>query len=139
MEKETKILLLTHGGWGMQLVESLGMILGKVSCTHEIPLKAEYNFSEYYEKVLSYVNTISENSLILTDLFGGTTSNVAAKIGKDTGIKVLSGLSSPLLLEACSQLQFQGVIDFEAVLKVGEESCKDVVKEIIQQMKKGEK
>ena len=42
MEKETKIVLLTHGGWGEALVGSLGMILGSIDCVHEIALKPSY-------------------------------------------------------------------------------------------------
>lgn len=136
MEKETKILLLTHGGWGSHLVESLGMILGKVEGTHEIALLPEYTFVEYYKMVNDYVATISNDSIILTDMFGGTTSNVAAKIGNDTGIKVICGLSSPMLLEACSQLQFNGKMDVDVILEAGKTACKDVVDEIQKAMSK---
>lgn len=82
MEKP-QVLLLTHGGWGMGLVESTKMIIGAVDFVHEIPLTPEVTFSEYYLEVKNYVEKVPSNSIILTDLFGGTTTNVGAKVGKE--------------------------------------------------------
>ena len=136
MKKETKIVILTHGGWGCKLVEALGMVFGEITCTHEIPLLPQYTFAEYYQMVEEYLGTISTDSVVITDIFGGTTSNVAAKIGNDTGIRVISGLSAPILLEACSQLQFQNMLDADKILETGQGSCKDVVKEVLDAMGK---
>lgn len=130
MEKETKILLLTHGGWGEALVDSLRMILGAIDCVHEIPLKPSYTLPEYMSMVREYVDTISPDSLIIADLFGGTPSNVGAAIGNQTGIKVFCGLNAPMLLEACVELQSEGKLDFDAILAAGASACKDVVAEV---------
>ena len=126
MEKP-QVLLLTHGGWGMGLVESAKMIIGAVDFVHEIPLTPEATFSEYYIEVKDFVEKVPPNSIILTDLFGGTTTNVGAKVGKEKNIKVISGLNAPLLIEACSQIKFTGAIDFNSVLETGQQSVKDVV------------
>jgi len=131
-----KVLLLTHGGWGIALVDSLKMIMGSVDFVHEIPLTPEVTFEEYYNIVNEYVDTMPENSLILTDIFGGTTTNVAAKIGRDRGLKVISGLNAPLLTEVCSEIVFNGNYDFDAVLTVGKTSVKDVVKDILDSINK---
>ncbi|WP_176494715.1 PTS sugar transporter subunit IIA [Anaerocolumna aminovalerica] len=133
MEKP-QVLLLTHGGWGMGLVESTKMIIGAVDFVHEIPLTPEVTFSEYYLEVKNYVEKVPSNSIILTDLFGGTTTNVGAKVGKEKNVKVISGLNAPLLIEACSQIKFTGEIDFNSVLEMGQQSVKDVVSEIMKSL-----
>lgn len=134
-----KVLLLTHGGWGMVLVNSIEMIMGSVDFVHEIPLNPEMTFEEYYNAVNQYVETMPEGSLILTDIFGGTTTNVAAKIGHQRGLKVISGLNAPILMEVCSGIVFGKGYDFEAVITAGKASVKDVVNEILDSMnKKGE-
>ncbi len=130
MEKKTTIVLLTHGGWGMSLVKSLGMILGKIECVHEIPLEPSYTLSDYMGMVREYVETISTDSLIMTDLIGGTPSNVAAVIGNQTGIHVFCGLNAPMLLEACVELQSAGHIDYDVVLEAGQSACKDVIEAV---------
>lgn len=136
MDRKTEIVILTHGGWGSKLVESLKMVFGEITCVHEIPLLPQYTFAEYYQMVEEYLADLSNESVVLTDIFGGTTSNVAAKIGHASGMRVISGLSAPLLLEACSQLQYQGALDADKLLEVGRGAAKDVVKEILSNMGK---
>lgn len=128
--KPTKIVLLTHGGWGTQLVKSLEMILGKIDCVHEIVLEPSFTMPEYLGMVRSYADTISEDSLIITDLFGGTPSNVGAAVGNQTGIRVFCGLNAPMLLEAAMELQNGGALDFDTILAAGTGACKDVVAEV---------
>ena len=41
MEKKPQILLLTHGGWGMSLVQGVKMILGSVDFVKETALLPE--------------------------------------------------------------------------------------------------
>ncbi|SEJ84774.1 PTS system, D-glucosaminate-specific IIA component [Propionispira arboris] len=135
MEK-AKILLLTHGGWGKELVESLKMIIGNIDCVEEIPLLPQYTFSEYFNLVKEKLKIFPQNTLIITDLFGGTTTNVAAKLGQELGVQVISGLNAPLLLEACSEIMNNGTYSIEALLKIGNHSCKDVVREVIANINK---
>ena len=132
--KETRILLLTHGGWGMHLVKAAEMILGKIECCDEIPLKPEYTFQDYCELIDAYTEKVSQNSLVISDLFGGSTTNAALKVCYPKQIRVLTGLSAPLLIEACSQLQFQHEFNMEQLCKVGHESCHDVIEEMKRKM-----
>lgn len=137
MEKP-QILLLTHGGWGKALSESLKMIMGSVDFVYEIPLAPEMTFSEYYTLADIYAAKMPKKSLIFTDVFGGTTTNAAARIGKERNIKVISGLNAPLMIEACTQIQFTGDCNFEMVLKQGQASIMDVVGEIVKSMEEKE-
>ena len=128
--KPVKIVLLTHGGWGTQLAKSLEMILGKIDCVHEIALEPSFTLPEYLGMVREYVDAISPDSLIITDLLGGTPSNVAAVVGNQTGVRVFCGLNAPMLLEAAMELQNDGALDFDTILAVGKDACKDVVAEV---------
>lgn len=136
MDGKPQILLLTHGGWGMSLVKGVRMILGTVDFVTEVALLPEMTLPEYLGKVKEEVEKMPAGSLILTDVFGGTTTNVGAKLGRDFGVKVYSGLNAPMLLEACSQIAFTGALDMEGVLTSGQEAVKDVVEEVVKSMNK---
>lgn len=136
MDGKPQILLLTHGGWGMSLVKGVRMILGTVDFVTEVALLPEMTLPEYLGKVKEEVGKMPAGSLILTDVFGGTTTNVGAKLGRDFGIKVYSGLNAPMLLEACSQIAFTGALDMEGVLTSGQAAVKDVVEEVVKSMNK---
>ena len=136
METKPQILLLTHGGWGMSLVQGVRMILGSVDFVKEVALLPEMTLPEYMGLVKAEVETLPEGSLIMTDVFGGTTTNVAAKLGREYGIKVYSGLNAPMLLAACSDISFEGTLNQEDVLEARQTAVKDVVEEILNAMKK---
>lgn len=102
MLRKEPIILLTHGGWGEGLLNSIKMIVGTVENVHEVALAPSDNLSEYIERVEETVREVkwSEKLLVLTDIKGGTTSNVALRLSRDYNILAISGLNTALLLEA---------------------------------------
>lgn len=136
MKEKPQILILTHGGWGMSMMKGIQMILGAVDFVSEVPLLPETTFSEYYEKVEKIVASLPKNSIIMTDVFGGTTTNVGAKLGRDYNIKVYSGLNAAMLLDACSQIECSGEVDTDNVFAAGKNAVRDVVTEILSSMNK---
>ena len=70
-ESLPQILLLTHGGWGQQLCNSLRMVMGEIKGVTEIALMPVDTLGEFYQRVEAVVKTMPEGSLILTDFIGG--------------------------------------------------------------------
>lgn len=101
MEKQP-ILILTHGGWGEHLLSSIKMIVGAVENVYEVSLAPEDSLTDYVERVTDKIKELSwsDKLLILTDIKGGTTSNVALRLSRDYNILAISGLNTALLLEA---------------------------------------
>ncbi|MFN3067733.1 PTS sugar transporter subunit IIA [Serratia sp. J2] len=126
-----QILLLTHGGWGQQLRESVRMVIGETSGVFDIALMPVDTLAEFHERVEQQVKTMPEGSLILTDFIGGTTSNVAARLSRDYAIGVISGLNATMLLAAID-LREQGNLlnHLDELVELGRNSCLDVVKQI---------
>ncbi|GEN88994.1 PTS fructose transporter subunit IIA [Oceanobacillus sp. FSL W8-0428] len=98
--KTYEILLLTHGGWGMTLKEKLTMIIGEIHGVSEVALEPSDTTETFLQKVKEKVTKMPADSLILTDIAGGTTSNIALTFSKDYQINILSGLNSMMLMEA---------------------------------------
>lgn len=135
MEKP-KILLLTHGGWGLHLVKSLEMILGKLDFVEEVALMPQDTFPDYMALVKEKLKLCSPGSVIITDLFGGTTTNVAAKLGNELGFPVVSGLNAPLLLEAASEIARGGAVSIARLLLAGNGGCRDVLGDLARHREK---
>lgn len=139
---EEKIILLTHGGWGNALKNSVEMILGKVDFVSEVALTPQMLMSEFKQAVEDVIqeeiNKAWEKQAelhitLLTDIFGGTPTNVAAiiaKEGKGCQISVIAGLNCPLLIEACTQILYSQELDLDKVLKNSQSSIFDVMKRI---------
>ena len=131
MEKELEILLLTHGDWGKYIIEAGKMIVGNVDRVSQISLNPADTFEEFYEKVEKKVSEMKEGSLIITDIFGGTTTNVAAKLSLSYNINIISGLNAPLLFEALlniDSINEDSVLD--SIVEEGRDSCKNILKEL---------
>ena len=137
MEKKLEILLLTHGDWGKYIIEAGKMIVGNVDCVSHIALNPADTFEEFYETVEKKISSMKEGSLVITDICGGTTTNVAAKASLNHNINIISGLSAPLLFEALLNIES---IDEESTLdrivEEGKDSCKNILKELKKMTKK---
>ena len=132
-EPLSQILLLTHGGWGQQLCNSLCMVTGEIKGVTEIALMPVDTLGEFYQRVEAVVKTLPEGSLILTDSIGGTTSNVAARLSADYPVAVISGLNASLLLEALDKRE-QGPLSacVAELVEAARSSCLDVVAHVRQ-------
>lgn len=131
-----KILILTHGEWGGYLIESAKMIVGDTSRIDFLPLYPQETLEEFTEKVEKKVEEIGKDIIFLTDISGGTTSNVAMRIAYKNGQKVISGLSAPLLFETVNvldEIDTDGIIN--EVLEEARDNCKDVLKELLNNQK----
>ncbi|WP_075180382.1 PTS sugar transporter subunit IIA [Pantoea sp. 1.19] len=132
-ESLSGILLLTHGGWGQQLCNSLCMVAGEIKDVTEIALMPVDTWGEFYQRVEAVVKTLPAGSLILTDFIGGTPSNVAARLSADYPVAVISGLNASLLLEALDKRE-QGPLSacVTELVEAARSSCLDVVAHVRQ-------
>lgn len=131
MNTTPQILLLTHGGWGQHLRDSLRMVIGDIDGVFDIALMPVDTLEEFMHKVKERVQTMPAGSLVLTDFLGGTTSNVAARLSMDYDIGVIAGLNASLLLAAIDQRDSGALTDhLDLLVETGKGSCIDVVKHI---------
>ena len=126
MENEP-ILLLTHNGWGLELVKSVQMIVGEVTNVHEVALQAEDSQGDHLERVTEKIDQLTWHNqlLILTDVKGGTPSNVALRLSKDYDLLIVSGLCTSLLLESVMKQSGPGfrLQDAEMIQQAAVDSC----------------
>lgn len=92
------------------MLKSVQMIVGEISNVHEVALNAEDSLPEYLERVKTQIEQLEwqENLLILTDIKGGTPSNVALRLSKDYKVVAISGLCASMLLEAVMKQETGG-------------------------------
>jgi mannose PTS system EIIA component len=96
------ILLLTHRGLGKALIEAAHDVVGPLSL-HVIAV--EFGSADDADSVAHraayYMRELDHGSgvLVLTDLYGSTPSNIAARlVTQGTQVRRVSGVSLPMLL-----------------------------------------
>ena len=97
------IVIVTHRQLGDALIEAAEFILGKkpealVSVSIDLNESAEVLRAKIAEGIRSVGS--EEGVLILTDMFGGTPSNLSYSFLEEGHIEVISGVNLPILIQA---------------------------------------
>lgn len=94
------IVILTHGHFGEALVKSAELILGEMKDVYCLSLIEEMDPMDYSQKLKGLLENAPDNTIILSDLYGGTPCNVSSMFAANKEYIVLSGLNLPMLIEA---------------------------------------
>jgi PTS system mannose-specific IIA component len=99
----TGSVLVTHSQLGEALIEATEFIIGKkpkdiVSVSIDLAESAE----KLREKIAAGIKAVDRKKgvLILTDMFGGTPSNLSYSFLEEGRVEVISGVNLPILLRA---------------------------------------
>lgn len=117
----TGILIVTHCQLGDALIEAAEFILGKrPEAVTSVSIDLKENAEKLHNKIAKAIKNVTGNKgvLILTDMFGGTPSNLSYSFLEEGRVEVLSGVNLPILLKAISLRQDS---DLNTIVKTLEE------------------
>ena len=98
-------LILTHGGLARELMSAAQVISGRLAGFEALSLDWNDSFDEARAKVRAAIERLDEGQgvLILTDMYGGTPSNVAVSFLQNGKVEVLTGVNLPMVLRLACQ------------------------------------
>ena len=99
------IVIVTHGQLGNALIEAAEFILGnRPEAIESVSIDLSENAEKLRDKIARRIKKVQgrEGILILTDMFGGTPSNLSYSFLEEGHIEVLSGVNLPVLIQAAS-------------------------------------
>lgn len=98
------LVLVTHAGLADALKTSAEMIVGPLENCTSVQVAPEERADEIMSRVVTAVETVNaDGAVIMTDLFGGTPSNMAMSFLKEGRVEVLTGVNLPMVIEFCSK------------------------------------
>ncbi len=116
------IVIVTHGNLGEILIETAQIIFGKpLEGTVAVSIDLKDDVEMLRKKIHACIKSVNKNKgiLILTDMFGGTPSNLSYSFLEEGRIEVLSGVNLPLLIKAVNFRQKES--DLHKLAKIIEE------------------
>ncbi|MDY7040637.1 MAG: PTS sugar transporter subunit IIA [Chloroflexota bacterium] len=124
----TKIVLVTHGKFGEELLRSAEMIVGSQNDVYSVCLSCEESPECFGSKLDVALQDIGhEDTLILIDLFGGTPCNVAARWVRDPQIECVTGVNLPMLIETLMMRDSSTAAELaEVAAQAGKESVRNL-------------
>ena len=97
------IVIVTHRQLGEALIDAAGFIVGD-TLEATVPVSIDLNESadKLRKKVAEGIRRVDQNQgvLILTDMFGGTPSNLSYSFLQEGKVEVISGANLPVLIKA---------------------------------------
>ena len=97
------IVVVTHSGLGEALIEAAECVLdGPLEATTAVSVDLKHSAEQMREKIVAGINAVDHGDgvIILTDMFGGTPSNLSLSFLEEGRIDVLTGVNLPVLIRA---------------------------------------
>ncbi len=114
------IILITHGELSDELLKTSKLIMGEQANVHAVSFTAKESLETLKQKTTEAIEQYKDSGcLILTDIMGGSATNVCVDLLKQEKIQIVTGVNLPMLLEA---IGYRESSTLEALAKKVQES-----------------
>ncbi len=98
------MVLVTHGRLADELVAAMEHVVGPQGNTKAVCIGPEYYMEQRRNDILHCVAQCDDGSgvVLLTDMFGGTPSNLAISVMDKAKVEVIAGVNLPMLIKLAS-------------------------------------
>jgi PTS system mannose-specific IIA component len=98
------IIIITHGGLGAELIAVAEHVVGRQPDLVAVAIGPEDDIESRRNDILSKITQVDKGDgvAILTDMFGGTPSNLAISVMTPGKVEVLAGANVPMLIKLTS-------------------------------------
>ena len=105
------LVLVTHGRLAVEFITALQHVVGPQDAVEGICIEADDDMEARRKDIAEAIARVSDGSgvIILTDLFGGTPSNLAISLMKTSDIEVIAGVNLPMLIRLEGARKVMGV------------------------------
>lgn len=110
------IVLVTHGNLAQEFKLALEHVVGVQDNMETINIGADDDMEIRLKDIKQAISLVDTGTgiIILTDLFGGTPSNMAISLMQDDNIEVIAGINLPMLVKLA------GLRETKTILKASE-------------------
>ncbi len=98
------MVLVTHGRLADEFISALEHVVGPQRNVAAVCIGPEDDMEQRRREIIDQVSRVDDGSgvVVLTDMFGGTPSNLAISIMDRAKIEVIAGMNLPMLIKLAS-------------------------------------
>jgi mannose PTS system EIIA component len=98
------LVLVTHGRLASEFVTAMEHVVGPQEAIVPICIGPEDDMEGRRNDIAAAIAKVDqgEGTIVLTDLFGGTPSNLAISLMKSESVEVIAGINLPMLIRLAS-------------------------------------
>jgi mannose PTS system EIIA component len=107
------MVLVTHGRLAAEFIAALEHVVGPQTHVAAVCIGPEDDMEQRRQDILDCVRAVDsgEGVVLLTDMFGGTPSNLAISVMDRARIEVIAGINLPMLIKLASLRQSEKLVD----------------------------
>lgn len=98
------LVLVTHGRLAEEFISAMQHVVGPQDQVKAVCIGPEDDMDMRRSEILSKVGEVDKGSgaIVLTDMFGGTPSNLAISIMDKAKVEIIAGINLPMLIKLAS-------------------------------------
>ena len=115
------IVVVTHGRLAEEFIHATEHVVGPQKSMRAVCIGPEDDMEQRRKDILAAVAAVEAGRgvIVLTDMFGGTPSNLAISIMDQAKVEVIAGVNLPMLIKLAS---VRGKSDLAAAVAAGQEA-----------------
>jgi PTS system mannose-specific IIA component len=113
------VLIVAHYRLGQEMLQALRLIVPDSPRFHAVGIEPKQSVEEMRSAIaeaLAAADT-GDGVLILTDMFGGTPSNISLSFLDDRRVEVVTGLNLPMLIKLATLREEKSLTDLAIYIK----------------------
>jgi PTS system mannose-specific IIA component len=98
------IVIIAHAGLATEFRAALEHVVGAQGQMETLSIGPEDDMELRRKELIAAIGRVDSGAgvIVLTDMFGGTPSNLAISVMEDTGAEVIAGANLPMLIRLAS-------------------------------------
>ncbi len=98
------LVIVTHGRLAEEFLSAMEHVVGRQRAVETVCIGADDDMERRRQEILEAVDRVDDGDgvILLTDMFGGTPSNLAISVMEQTRTEVIAGLNLPMLIKLAS-------------------------------------
>ena len=95
------VVIVTHGGLAGEFRAALEHVVGRQEQIETIAIGPDDDMERQRGEILAAIKRVDsgEGVALLTDMFGGTPSNLAISVMEEAKVEVIAGINLPMLIK----------------------------------------
>jgi PTS system mannose-specific IIA component len=128
------VVLVTHPHLGEEFIRSAEMICGKMPRVLTVSIDTRKEVEELRRGIAEAIKKVDDGDgvLILTDMFGGTPSNMSLAFLQEDRVEVLTGLNLPMMIKLSNCREGRPLKELARMIKEAGQKNINLASEILQ-------
>jgi PTS system mannose-specific IIA component len=128
------VVLVTHPNLGEEFIRSAELICGQMPHLVPVSIDTRRSVEELREEIAKAIKSVDTGKgvLILTDMFGGTPSNMSLAFLSENRVEVITGLNLPMLIKISNCRQGRSLQELAKMVKEAGQRNINLASEVLQ-------